>query len=63
MSMGSPPPPVIRLKGGFRGDSTAAAERLQGTAEVGGGYWRLEMRLGLALGYGNAFWVESGPES
>ena len=21
-----------------------------------GGYWRLEMRLGLVLGYGNAFW-------
>ena len=28
----------------------------------GGGYWRLEMRLGLVLGYGNAFGVESGPE-
>ena len=27
-----------------------------------GGYWRLEMRLGLVLGYGNAFRVESGPE-
>ena len=27
-----------------------------------GGYWRLEMRLGLVLGYGNAFGVESGPE-
>ena len=25
----------------------------------GGGYWRLEMRLGLVLGYGNAFGVES----
>ena len=29
---------------------------------LGGGYWRLEMRLGLMLGYGNAFGVESGPE-
>ena len=29
---------------------------------LGGGYWRLEMRLGLVLGYGNAFGVESGPE-
>ena len=26
----------------------------------GGGFWRLEMRLGLVLGYGNAFGVESG---
>ena len=25
----------------------------------GGGFWRLEMRLGLVLGYGNAFQVES----
>ena len=25
----------------------------------GGGFWRLEMRLGLVLGYGNAFGVES----
>ena len=32
------------------------------TAVGGGGYWRLEMRLGLLLGYGNAFGVESGPE-
>ena len=29
---------------------------------LGGGYWRLEMRLGLVLGDGNAFGVESGPE-
>ena len=28
----------------------------------GGGFWRLEMRLGLVLGDGNAFGVESGPE-
>ena len=28
-----------------------------------GGYWRLEMRVGLALGCGNTFGVESGPES
>ena len=27
-----------------------------------GGYWRLEMRLGLVLRYGDAFGVESGPE-
>ena len=29
---------------------------------LGGGYWRLEMRLGLVLGYRDAFGVESGPE-
>ena len=29
---------------------------------LGGGYWRLEMRLELALGYGNAFGAGSGPE-
>ena len=29
---------------------------------LGGGYWRLEMRLGLVLGDGNAFGGESGPE-
>ena len=28
----------------------------------GGGYWRLEMRLGLLLRYGNAFGVEARPE-
>ena len=27
--------------------------------QLGGGYWRLELRLGLVLGYGNAFGVES----
>ena len=29
---------------------------------LGGGYWRLEMRLGRVSGYGNAFGVESGPK-
>ena len=29
---------------------------------LGSGYWRLEMRLGLVWGYGDAFGVESGPE-
>ena len=28
----------------------------------GGGYWRLEMRLGLGLRYGNAFGINSRPE-
>ena len=45
----------------------AVPERLQsghGGCESGwwGGYWRLERRLGLVLGDGNAFGVESGPE-
>ena len=30
---------------------------------IAGGYWRLEMRLGLVWGHGNAFGVESGPQS
>ena len=30
--------------------------------EGGDGYWRLDMRLGLVLGYGNAFGAEWGPE-
>ena len=39
-----------------------ATERFPGTVKaVGGSYWRFEMRLGLPLGYGNAFEVESGP--
>ena len=29
---------------------------------LGGGYWRLEMRLGLVWGYRDAFGVESVPE-
>ena len=29
---------------------------------LGGGHWRLEMRLALVLGSGNAFGLESGPE-
>ena len=43
----------------------AVPERLQsghGGCESGwggGGFWRLEKRLGLALGYGNAFGAES----
>ena len=54
----------LRLKG--RGGIGAVPERLQSGhrgCESGwgvGGYWRLEMRLGLVLGYGNAFGVGSG---
>ena len=45
----------------------AVPERLQSghgdLKAVGGGYWRLEIRLGRVGGYGNAFGVESGPQS
>ena len=47
-----------------RGAIGEIPERLQSgnwdVKRLGGGYWRLEMRLG--LGYGNAYGVESGPE-
>ena len=54
------------LKG--RGAIGAAPERLQNghrgceSGLGGGGFWRLEMRLWLVLGYGNAFGVGSGLE-
>ena len=49
------------LKG--RGAIGGIPERVQsGHRALGGGYWRLEMRLGPVLGYGTAFGVESGPE-
>ena len=56
-----PPPPGLCLKG--RGAIGAVPERLQSghrrcESGWGGGYWRLEMRLGLVLGYGNAFGVK-----
>ena len=50
----------LRLKGrgGIQGSSRAVAERyVKAVVVVGGGYWRLEMRLGRVLGYGNAFGV------
>ena len=48
------------MKGGYGDDSIAATERLQRLRKrLGGGYWRLGMRLGLVLGYGNASRVES----
>ena len=56
-----PPPPrraLLEGEGGHRGSPRAVAERSQG-AVGGGGFWRLEMRSGLVLGYGNAFGVES----
>ena len=42
-----------RLESGHRGCASSWG---------GGGYWRLEMRLGLALGDGNGFGGESGPD-
>ena len=63
---GTPPPdPGICLKG--RGATGTIPEQLQssqGTVKaVGGRLLAVEMRLGLVLGYGNCFGVESGPES
>ena len=49
-----------------RGANRAVPERLpsghRGCDSGWGGYWRLEMRLGLGLGYGNAFGGERRPE-
>ena len=61
-----PPPPGLCLKG--RWAAGAVPERLHSGHRgcdrlglgLGGGFWRLEMRLGLVSGYGNAFRVESG---
>ena len=41
-----------RLPSGHRGCDSGS----------GGGYWRLERRLGLVLRYGNAFGADSRPE-
>ena len=46
-----------RLWGQFQSSYRAVAGDCK--SGLGGGYWRLEMRLG----YGNAFGVEPGPES
>ena len=60
------PPPAAGLCLKGRGGIEAVPERLQSghrgweSGWGGGGFWRLEMRLGLVLGYGNAFGVESG---
>ena len=51
-------------EGGFGGNTRAAAERSQGNVKgVGGWLLAVANAVGLALGYGNAFWAESGPES
>ena len=51
-------------EGGFGGNTRAAAERSQGNMKgVGGWLLAVANAVGLALGYGNAFWAESGPES
>ena len=57
-----PPPQGLCLK---RWDAIVPSGCRAVTGDVKrleGGYWRLEMRLGLVLGYGNAFGVESGLE-
>ena len=55
---------LLEGEGGHLGSPRAVAERSQGMGKrLCGGYWRLEMRLGLVLEYGNAtFGGESGPE-
>ena len=44
------------------GQSQSGCGAFTGGVTAVGGYWRLEMRLVLVLGYGNAFAVESRPE-
>ena len=65
-------PPALGLQGGIHLKGTGALGAIPGPLQggyrgpqkrLGGGYWRLEMRLRLVLGYGNAFGVESGLES
>ena len=59
-----PPPQGFALRGGVRsGKFQSGCRAVTGDVKrLAGGYWWLEMRLGLMWGYGNAFGVESGPE-
>ena len=52
---------LLEGEGGHRGSHGAVAERSRACESGlgGGGYWRLEMRLGLVLGYGNAVGIEA----
>ena len=63
-AMPSPSPrALLEREGCDRGKFQSGCRAVTGDVKrLGGGYWRLEMRLGLVLGYGNAFGVESGPE-
>ena len=53
---------LLEGEGGASGQSQSGCRAVTGDVKaVGGGcYWRLEMRLGRVLGYGNAFGVGSG---
>ena len=54
---------LLEGEGGPSGQSQSGCRAVTGDVKAvggGGGYWRLEMRLGLVLGYGNASRVESG---
>ena len=59
-----PPSPRALLEGewGPSRQSRSGCRAVTGDVKAvgGGGFWRLEMRLGLVLGYGNALGVESG---
>ena len=50
--------PCLKRRGVRSGKVRSGCRAVTGdvTAIRGGGYWRLAMRLGLVLGYGNAFW-------
>ena len=66
LSQRKPPPnprALLEREGCDRGKFQSGCRAVTGDVkQLGGGYWRLEMRLGLVLGYGNACGVESGPE-
>ena len=49
----------LKGRGGHRGSPRAVTGDVK---RLGGGYWRLGMRLGRVVGYGNAFGAESVPE-
>ena len=60
---GGTPGLCLKGRGCDRGKLQSGCRAVTGDVKrSGGGYWRLEMRLGLVLGYGDAFGVESGPE-
>ena len=56
-----PPSPERGRGGGPSGQSHSGCRAVAGDVKAvgGGGFWRLGMRFGLVLGYGNAFGVEA----
>ena len=60
--MGPPQGVLLEGEGGRWGPLPSGYGAVTVRKRLGGGYRRLEMRLGLVLGYGNAFGVASGPE-